>query len=111
MKETETPLDGAALTAALRAFADEIDAYEAARLAESIAAAIRVYQAALWRPIAKHDGSAEPVLIGCARTGSMRWAVWSGGFWRDGQVEAGGMIPGCPAPTHFCPLPAAPAAS
>lgn len=25
-----------------------------------------------------------------ARNGSIRWAVWSEGFWRDGQAKAGG---------------------
>jgi hypothetical protein len=75
-----------------------------ARMARAIAA----YEAARWQDIASAPTDGTPILVGCARTKSLRWAVWSDGYWRDGQAHAGGEICGCPEPTHWQPLPAAP---
>ena len=66
-----------------------------------------------WQPIETAPRDGEPIMIGCSRTQSQRWAVWSGGMWRDGQDFAGGRISGVPSPTHWRPLftpPAAPEA-
>ena len=82
--------------------------------AENMAAAIRALplpsatKAGEWRPIETAPKDGEPVLIACDRTGSIRWAVWSGGMWRDGQVVAGGRASGVPKPTHWQPLPLPP---
>jgi len=70
--------------------------------------AIAAYEAARWQDIASAPTDGTPILVGCARTKSLRWAVWSDGYWRDGQAHAGGEICGCPEPTHWQPLPAAP---
>lgn len=64
-----------------------------------------------WRTIDSAPKDGTPVLIAQAATGSIRWAVWSEGFWRDGQKRAGGQIVGCPSPTHWRPQPAPPALS
>lgn len=61
-----------------------------------------------WQPIETAPRGGTPILICNAATGSTRWAVFSGGWWRDGQVEAGGIICGCPEPTHWRPLPEPP---
>ena len=59
-----------------------------------------------WQPIETAPKNGDPVLIGCNRTQSIRWAVWSEGFWRDGKASLGGQIVGVPSPSHWCPLPA-----
>ena len=64
-----------------------------------------------WQPIETAPMDGTPVMIGCSRTQSQRWAVWSGGMWRDGQDFAGGRISGVPSPTHWRPLPAPPVAA
>ena len=64
--------------------------------------------AATWQPIATAPKDGRPILIGCSRTASIRWAVWSDGFWRDGQKKVGGRISGVPSPTHWQPLPPPP---
>jgi hypothetical protein len=63
-----------------------------------------------WQPIETAPRDGEPIMIGCSRTQSQRWAVWSGGMWRDGQDFAGGRISGVPSPTHWRPLFTPPAA-
>lgn len=61
-----------------------------------------------WRPIETAPKNGDPILIGCDRTQSIRWAVWSEGFWRDGQASVGGRIAGVPSPSHWRPLPEPP---
>jgi hypothetical protein len=61
-----------------------------------------------WQPIETAPRDGTPVLIGCGLTQSQRWAVWSGGMWRDGQESAGGRVSGVPSPTHWRPLPTPP---
>ena len=78
---------------------------------QAIAAEILEYIASVaptWQPIETAPRDGFPILIACARTQSIRWAVWSGKMWRDGQASAGGRVSGVPAPTHWQPLPSPP---
>ena len=65
-------------------------------------------EAQRWLPIADAPRDGTPVLVCDASTGSMRWAVWSDGFWLDGQAGVGDAICGCPCPTAYMPLPPPP---
>jgi hypothetical protein len=61
-----------------------------------------------WKTIDSAPRDGTPILIGCDRTQSIRWAVWSDGMWRDGQAFAGGRVSGVPSPTHWRHLPELP---
>lgn len=78
------------------------------QLLQNMRAAISAYEAALWQPIETAPIDGTPIIVGHRPTGSMRWAVWSEGFWRDGQDSADGRICGCPHPTDWRPLSAPP---
>ena len=83
-------------------------ACESARMANASARTIGSFEMTDWRPIETAPRDGTPILIGCARTKSIRWAVWSKGFWRDGYAHLGGMIAGVPNPTDWMPLPEPP---